>query len=155
MKNNAYSFKDRIISLIIVFVVFGLFAIWFYNEHGKPNLPNGDQVVRITYTGSKYHYASCHYLHSSSIKITILEAVSRGYESCSSCDPPEHISENEYNERKESRSHVIIVILSLLITGFLWGILHKLIKEFSGDWFMYILFAIAYFIVLMTIYKWF
>ena len=47
MKNNAYSFKDRIISLIIVFVVFGLFAIWFYNEHGKPNLPNGDQVVRI------------------------------------------------------------------------------------------------------------
>lgn len=155
MKRSKYSFKDRIIAISIVLVVFGLFAFWFYSEIGKANLPNGDKIVYITRTGSKYHYASCSYLHSSSIDILLVEAINRGYGSCSRCDPPEYISEEEYGARKDSRSPIVMVLLSLLITGFLWGILYGLIKEFSGDWFIYILFAIAYGIVLKTIYKWF
>jgi hypothetical protein len=155
MKSNTYSLKERVIAIIIVLAVFGGFALWFYNTAGKDNLPNGDQIVCITRTGSKYHYASCSYLHSSSIEITLVEAVSRGYGRCSRCDPPGYISEEKYNEMKDSRSPVLLIILSLVITGFLWGILYRLIKELSGDWFIYVLFAIAYFIVLMTIYRWF
>lgn len=155
MKQNAYSFKDRIISVLIILVVYGLFALWFYCEHGIDNLPNGDQIVRITNTGSKYHYSGCSYLHSSSIKITLEEAVSKGYDSCSRCDPPEYISEDKYNENRAARSPVLMIIFSLIMTGFLWAFLYRLIKEYSGDWFMYVLFAIAYCIVLMTAYLWF
>lgn len=151
MKNDVYSFKERVLSVVIILVVFGLFAFWFYGEVGKDSLPNGDRIVYITRTGSKYHYASCSHLHSSSIKISIKDADSMGYGSCSRCDPPGYISEDEYNERKESRSPALLIIFSLIMTGFLWGIIYPLLKEISGDWFLYILFAIAYGIVLMTL----
>lgn len=49
--------------------------------------PSEAQTVYITKTGSKYHRASCQYLRKSQYPITIKEAVDRGYEPCSVCDP--------------------------------------------------------------------
>lgn len=154
MKSNRYSLKERFIAIIIVVVVFAGIAVMIRNE-GETNLPNGDKSVYVTNTGSRYHYASCSYLHSSSIRISLKEADSRGYGSCSCCDPPEYISEVEYNEWKSNRPIVLIAILSLLVTGFVWGIIYALIKELSGDWFIYILFAISYGIVLTATYLYF
>lgn len=154
MKNNKYSLKGRIIAIIIVLVVFTGIAFMIRNA-GEDRLPNGDQVVRITRTGEKYHFASCSYLHSSSIKITLKEAYDKGYGSCSRCDPPRYISNEEYYARKSNQSVVLIVIVSFLITGFVWFIIYAIIKELSGDWFIYILFAIAYGIVLKTTYLYF
>ena len=68
-----YSLKERIIALTIVVAVF-VGVAFIIRNNGKNHLPNGDHVVRITNTGERYHYASCSYLHSSSIKITIKEA---------------------------------------------------------------------------------
>lgn len=44
--------------------------------------------VYITDTGTKYHRDGCRYLAKSKIKITLKEAVERGYTPCSVCDPP-------------------------------------------------------------------
>lgn len=154
MKSSKYSIKERIIAIIIVVVVFTSIAFIIRNE-GETRLPNGDHIVRITHTGEKYHNASCSYLHSSSIKIPLVDANRRGYGSCSRCNPPEYISEEEYTERKANQSIVLIAILSLLVTGFVWGIIYSIIKELSGDWFIYILFAIAYGIILRTVYIYF
>ncbi len=45
-------------------------------------------TVYVTRTGSKYHRETCRYLRRSKIEITLLEAVDRGYTSCSVCKPP-------------------------------------------------------------------
>lgn len=47
-----------------------------------------DTIVFITKTGKKYHLSSCSTLRSSSIAITLEEAVARGYEPCTICHPP-------------------------------------------------------------------
>lgn len=47
------------------------------------------QTVFITRTGKKYHIESCRYLRSSSISITLSEAINRGYSACSICAPPQ------------------------------------------------------------------
>lgn len=149
-----YSLKERIIALTIVVAVF-VGVAFIIRNNGKNHLPNGDHVVRITNTGERYHYASCSYLHSSSIKITIKEAYNQGYRSCSRCDPPEYISEEAYNEQRANRHFAFMVIISLFITGLTWSFIYSIVKEFSGDWFIYILFAIAYCIVLITVYRWY
>ena len=45
------------------------------------------QTVYITKTGSKYHRGSCQYLRKSKIPIIIKDAIDRGYEACSVCEP--------------------------------------------------------------------
>ena len=154
MNSNKYTLKERVIAVLIVVVVFTGIAFMIRNI-GEDQLPNGSKIVRITYTGEKYHYANCSYLHRSSIRISLKEAHDRGYGSCSRCDPPEYISNKEYNERKSNRPVVLILILSFFVTGFVWCIIYTIIKDLSGDWFIYILFAIAYGIVLKTTYLYF
>lgn len=154
MRSNTHNFKDRIISIIIVVIVFVGIAFWFHNETKNP--PNGNTIVYVTRTGSRYHYASCSYLHSSSIRISLREADDRGYGSCSRCDPPEYISEEEYYERKANRSPVFLALgiplIALVFTGMLWCIVFPIIHCLSDDWFVYILFAVAYSIVLVMLY---
>lgn len=48
---------------------------------------NGDVIVYVTNTGSKYHRAGCSYLKSSN-EITLEAAVNQGYSPCSRCNPP-------------------------------------------------------------------
>ena len=44
-------------------------------------------TVCVTRTGKKYHDCTCRYLHSSSIPLTLSDALTRGYTACSVCDP--------------------------------------------------------------------
>ena len=48
---------------------------------------NGDLVVYITKTGSKYHLETCRSLRSSKIPTSLQEAVSNGLGPCSICNP--------------------------------------------------------------------
>lgn len=45
------------------------------------------QTVYITKSGSKYHRGSCQYLRKSKFEISMKEAVARGYDACSVCEP--------------------------------------------------------------------
>ncbi|MEI9919065.1 MAG: hypothetical protein WDO14_09730 [Bacteroidota bacterium] len=45
------------------------------------------QTVYITKTGAKYHRGSCQYLRKSKISIAMKDAIDRGYEPCSVCEP--------------------------------------------------------------------
>ena len=45
------------------------------------------QTVYITRTGEKYHRANCRYLSTSSIKISLSDAISGGYTACKVCKP--------------------------------------------------------------------
>lgn len=45
-------------------------------------------TVYVTRTGSKYHLEGCSYLKSK-IEMTLEDALQKGYDSCSRCDPPE------------------------------------------------------------------
>ena len=50
-----------------------------------------DIAVYITKSGSKYHIATCLYLRSSKIPISLEEAIAQGYEPCSRCNPPTEV----------------------------------------------------------------
>ena len=47
-----------------------------------------DVTVYITKAGTKYHLSTCSYLSSSKIPISLVEALSQGYEPCKRCKPP-------------------------------------------------------------------
>ncbi len=51
------------------------------------NAASGDAVVYITKTGKKYHADGCASLSKSKIQTTLSDAVSKGLESCSKCNP--------------------------------------------------------------------
>jgi hypothetical protein len=50
---------------------------------------NGDIIVYITDTGTKYHVEGCQYLAQSKYEVTLAEAKARGFEPCKKCHPPE------------------------------------------------------------------
>lgn len=50
---------------------------------------NGDVIVHVTKSGSKYHSAGCSYLKSD-ISMTLKEAIDKGYTRCSRCNPPKY-----------------------------------------------------------------
>jgi S-layer homology domain. len=65
----------RFISVLLIFVIiFSLFS----------EFVSADITVFITKTGTKYHYAGCKYLKSSS-PISLSTALARGYTPCSEC----------------------------------------------------------------------
>lgn len=51
------------------------------------NAANGDTTVYITKTGEKYHADGCSSLKKSKIAISLTDAVAKGYEPCSKCNP--------------------------------------------------------------------
>lgn len=69
--------KKRIMTLFLVFLIVSVaFAA------------TGTTIVYITKTGAKYHGDGCASLKKSRIKVTLSEAVSRGYAPCKICNPP-------------------------------------------------------------------
>ena len=63
--------------------------------HGEANGPAdlsesypGETIVYVTESGSKYHREDCSYLSSSSIPISLEQAIMEGKEPCSRCNPP-------------------------------------------------------------------
>lgn len=49
---------------------------------------NGNTIVYVTDSGSKYHSSGCQYLSRSKNSITLEEAVEEGFSPCSRCNPP-------------------------------------------------------------------
>ena len=111
----------KYIIVATVFIFLCIIISWnisYYSlaENIDNHYPNGDAIVRITRTGTKYHFSSCSYLHSSSIKITLEDAFRKGYSSCSRCDPPEYISMEDYLQAKDEQRYVLNIILALVIS---------------------------------------
>ena len=115
-------------------------------------------MVCITATGEKYHYSSCSYLHNSSIRTTLEEAASNGYEQCSRCDPPRYISAEEYQQHKNEQSIIIESALAVVLSvpfSLLIIIIVAKINDFFGfldsvpDWFFVALVAEIYISVLI------
>ncbi len=46
-----------------------------------------ERTVYITKTGEKYHRSGCKYLRKSQISISLDDAIARGFEPCSVCNP--------------------------------------------------------------------
>ena len=57
-----------------------------------------DPIVYITKTGTKYHTEDCSYLRSSKIAIRLSEALERGLEPGSRCNPPEASSVSQRSD---------------------------------------------------------
>lgn len=55
-------------------------------------------IVYITTTGTKYHRATCSYLSSSKIPISLSEAKAEGYTSCSVCNSPKSADADEFQD---------------------------------------------------------
>lgn len=53
----------------------------------NPTEVNGDEVVYITNSGSRYHTATCRWVSDSCIEISLETAISRGYTPCGTCNP--------------------------------------------------------------------
>ena len=55
----------------------------------KPTPTDADQIiVYVTKSGKKYHREDCYHLRKSATPITLAEAIAKGYQPCSHCDPP-------------------------------------------------------------------
>jgi len=54
----------------------------------QPAQGAGKIIVYVTKLGEKYHCKSCYHLRKSSRRITLKEAVAKGYEPCAHCKPP-------------------------------------------------------------------
>lgn len=73
----------RFLCLLLVFLLLSSILIPVFADSGD----NGDTIVYVTATGTKYHRGSCGYLRSR-YEITLREAVRSGYTPCSRCSPP-------------------------------------------------------------------
>lgn len=61
---------------------------------------NGDTIVYVTASGTKYHRGSCSYLKSK-YEITLREAAESGYTPCSRCSPP------RYNGTLDTKNYLL------------------------------------------------
>lgn len=64
---------------------------------------NGDTIVYVTNTGSKYHVRSCGYLRSVNA-IYLEDAIINGFTPCSRCNPPKYTGTAKPYEVKETSS---------------------------------------------------
>lgn len=51
---------------------------------------DGETLVHVTESGSKYHRAGCQYLNDSDREITLAETRNQGLEPCKKCNPPQN-----------------------------------------------------------------
>jgi len=47
-----------------------------------------DITVEVTGIGNTYHLSSCRYIGKNPIAVSLSDAVERGYEPCTDCNPP-------------------------------------------------------------------
>lgn len=87
-KLNIRKICIRIPLFICVILLFSVFTFPVSAE-------NGDTIVYITDSGSKYHSYGCQYLSRSQDSITLEEAFELGYSPCSKCNPPIYDSNSE------------------------------------------------------------
>ncbi len=150
-----------IISLIVAAAV-SWFTTFFVLYDIDDHYPNGDISVQITATGEKYHLQSCGYLHSSSFKLTLEDAVTKGYTPCSRCGPPRYISIEDYNLAKEAQPLVLLIIgipLLCIPIAFLSVLIVEKVYNFIGifdnspDYFPILLIILIYIASLIQGYR--
>ena len=73
----------KTISILLVLVMALALAVTAYAVTAS-----GDTIVYRTSSGSKYHLEDCASLKGNGIEITLAEAVEKGLEPCSKCNPP-------------------------------------------------------------------
>src|SRR5688572_17879981 len=64
-------------------------------------------TVCVTRTGKKYHVCTCQYLRSSSIPISLKNAIVRGYAACSVCRPPTEETSNDVQEETIQKTEAL------------------------------------------------
>ena len=62
------------------------------------------QTVYVTKSGKKYHTENCRYLTKNTVAVDLSDAVNRGFDACSICDPPSANSSNFFEFQTESSS---------------------------------------------------
>lgn len=87
------------------------------------SLAAASQTVYITKTGKKYHQQDCRYLSSSSISISLTDAINRSYGACSVCAPtqspnaptkqPSHPNSPKQNPKSPNKSNICTAITKL------------------------------------------
>ncbi len=75
--------KQKSMALVIAFIM--ITGLVFPAQ--AVSAASGDTTVYITKTGKKYHADGCSSLKKSKISITLKDAVAKGYEPCSKCNP--------------------------------------------------------------------
>lgn len=102
---------------VIARVVVILAAVVIYSVAIMINLQpiqaNGNEVVYITQTGSKYHSSECRHLRQSSIKVSLEQAINNGYGDCSHCYVPQYVPETIHRSFSDlySSKGVLFMIL--------------------------------------------
>ena len=91
--------RKRTIALIVLCFILSFSIVSFAD--------NGSTIVYITKTGSKYHTGSCSYLKKSKIEITLADAVARGYDPCSRCNPPRLDSASSHQAAPTSKANSV------------------------------------------------
>lgn len=156
------SYNVKIILLGVIALIIAAVASWYITlfvlyDVGN-HYPNGDTIVRITSTGEKYHFSSCQYLHSSSIKISLEDAYERGYNPCSKCDPPNFISTEDYKLAKAKQPLALLIVgtpLICILVALISVLVIGKIYDFFGlfytlpDWFAVLLICVIYVSTLM------
>ena len=97
----------------------------------QPIKANGDEIVYITQTGSKYHSSECRHLRQSRIQTTLEQAIDDGYGDCTHCSVPQYIPQTITKSFPDlySKEGLIITILCTVIAFAYFGILYAI-----GTW---------------------
>ena len=143
--------KLLIVAVVLYFFVIVLSAwlgesVFAYEvEKTKTVKEPYEHIVDVTWNytcytttyGECYHESGCQYLHSSSHKTNVADAIDDGYRACSKCDPPRElpvvVKETRYKtvtktetETKEPTAIVWIVCTGVYVS--IWYVVAKRIK---------------------------
>lgn len=90
----------------------------------QPIPANGDEIVYLTRTGSKYHASDCRHLSESQIPTSLERAIADGYGDCYHCSVPKYIPETIYPSFFDlySSEGVLILVCSLGVISLFYGI---------------------------------
>lgn len=94
MLRNCTGKKGAIIRLVVILLSLACLAALLF-LYLSPIQANGDEIVFITDTGSKYHAEGCRHLHSC-VPIRLDDAVAEGYGDCAHCLTPKYVPETYY-----------------------------------------------------------
>ena len=126
--------KNRTIRLSIAGAAIVISAVIII-VHLIPIPANGQHLVYITSTGTKYHDMSCQHLHSSCIETTLASAIGQGYSACSQCQTPVYFP-TDYQRtlldlfNRQSLLTIVYIILAIGILCLLHYLLYLVYKGY-------------------------
>lgn len=113
-----------IASAVIIYTVVVILCL-------QPIKANGDEIVYITQTGSKYHSSECRHLRQSRIQTTLEQAIDGGYDDCAHCSVAQYIPQTITKSFPDlySKQGLLITVLCCAIEFAYFGLLYAL-----GTW---------------------